>query len=205
MPSLTFLAAPYLSKRLGITSKSHFCPAVRLSRPIPTHRQPLLCPPRAQTAGSQNNSSSDTSSSNLKEPSVEIPPSYILPFSIIVCSALLFYASGDYLPAFPLLLLGIFILIVSVNTRFVLTSTAFVISKRSSYNEFLPSTTWQYTNISDLKTLWPLIPILFYLNESETRNGKPLIHFFPVVCDPVQLMNIFQQRSSLIERPPNAK
>lgn len=198
MQTSAFLSPPFVFSRLRIPSNSRFYPVHLLCNPIHLDRQQLLRFPRAQTPDFQS-CRSENSSFNPKESSVVVLPSYVLPLFIITPSAFVNFLGGDNIHTIPFVLFGMFLLSISINIGFIISSTAFAFIRRSTNNTFLPVKVWKYAKIS----MWTSLPIILYSNESENQNEKPLAHFSPIVCYRGQLIDAFQDLSWPFQKQSN--
>lgn len=97
----------------------------------------------------------------------------------------------------PLLVFGAFLYLQTARIRFVFGPTKLNVASRSlSTGELSFIRGWAYDQIA----VWdiypaPQFPILAYFRERESYEGRGSIHFFPILADGQQLIELLQSRT----------
>lgn len=115
---------------------------------------------------------------------VELKPSYKIPFFLIV-AGLTLIALQKWI-ALGVGLFGVFLLVQSATLRLQFTLTDLDIYRSGKLIRQFPYRDWQYWQI-----FWPPVPILFYFREVKS------IHFLPILFDPPSLQRCLEERVPL--------
>ncbi len=125
-------------------------------------------------------------SSDISDKSIELKPSYRLPFVILLAaiplSLLTIWIGG------VIALLGLFLWFQAATIRLKFTETALEVCRLEKTLKTFPYADWLYWRI-----FWQNVPILFYFREVKS------IHFLPILFDPKMLLTCLEQNFPLEE------
>ncbi|GAB2289210.1 hypothetical protein Dimus_023514 [Dionaea muscipula] len=126
-------------------------------------------------------------------------PDYRIPVVLLGSAGGLVY-SGNLIPAVPVGLLGLLLLVQTTRVRFVFDDEALEVKvgeelRESGENVFVGGKNrWKYSTFVNWELWWPNFPILVYFKETQTKpEGQ--IHFFPVIFNGKQLYDAMVERA----------
>lgn len=131
---------------------------------------------------------------------VVISPSFNLAGAFMFTGGLCFYLGDVWLvPGFPVLLIGLLLTVQSTRVRFVFGPQKLIVAKRNGEQiEFIRG--WDYDQITNWEFWWPALPILAYFKEKESYNGRGSVHFFPILCNGKQLLDMLKERTPHLDK-----
>ncbi|MBE9117329.1 DUF3119 family protein [Lusitaniella coriacea LEGE 07157] len=112
--------------------------------------------------------------SSTQQRTVELKPSYNLPFALIFGAIPIAFLQPWV--SLAIALFGLFLLVQAITLRLQFTDTAFDIYRSEKLIRQFPYSDWQNWRI-----FWKPVPILFYFKEINS------IHFLPILFDPKML------------------
>ncbi|KAL8152581.1 hypothetical protein V2J09_010341, partial [Rumex salicifolius] len=124
---------------------------------------------------------------------------YRIPIVLLGLTGGLVY-TDNIIPAIPVGLLGLLLLVQATRVRFVFDDEALEVRvgdelKESGENAFVGGKNrWKYSTFVNWEFWWPNFPILVYFKETQTKpEGQ--IHFFPIIFDGKQLYDVMVERA----------
>ncbi|GMP60116.1 hypothetical protein CsSME_00023123 [Camellia sinensis var. sinensis] len=129
----------------------------------------------------------------VKKETVIPDPDYRIPIVLLVYT-------NNLLPAAPVGLLGLLLLVQTTRVRFVFDNEALEVKvgeqlEESGENVFVGGKNrWKYSTFVNWELWWPNFPVLVYFKETQTKpEGQ--VHFFPVIFDGKQLYDVMVERA----------
>ncbi|KAJ9688635.1 hypothetical protein PVL29_014341 [Vitis rotundifolia] len=126
-------------------------------------------------------------------------PDYRIAIVLLGLSGGLIY-TNNLLPAAPVGLLGLLLLVQTSRVRFVFDNEALEVKvgeqlQDSGENVFVGGENrWKYSTFVNWELWWPNFPILVYFKETQTKpEGQ--VHFFPVIFNGKQLYDVMVERA----------
>ncbi|XP_038889449.1 uncharacterized protein LOC120079360 [Benincasa hispida] len=126
-------------------------------------------------------------------------PDYRIPIILLGAAGGLAY-TDNLLPAVPIGLLGLLLLVQATRVRFVFDNEALEVKigdqlEDSGENAFVGGKNrWKYSTFVNWELWWPNFPILVYFKETQTKpEGQ--VHFFPVIFNGKQLYDVMVERA----------
>ncbi|XP_028782830.1 uncharacterized protein LOC114738906 [Neltuma alba] len=126
-------------------------------------------------------------------------PDYRIPIVLLGITGGLAY-TNNVVPAIPVGLLGLLLLVQTTRVRFVFDDEALAVKvgdelKESGENVFVGGKNrWKYSTFVNWEFWWPNFPILVYFKEKQTKpEGQ--IHFFPIIFNGKQLYDVMVERA----------
>lgn len=126
-------------------------------------------------------------------------PDYRIPVVLLGIAGGLVY-TDNLVPAVPVGLLGLLLLVQATRVRFVFDDEALEVKigdqlDESGENAFVGGKNrWKYSTFVNWEFWWPNFPILVYFKETQTKpEGQ--IHFFPIIFNGKQLYDIMVERA----------
>lgn len=126
-------------------------------------------------------------------------PDYRAALVLLGAAGALVY-SDNLLPAAPLGLLGLLLLVQTTRVRFVFDDEGLEVKignelEESEENVFVGGKNrWSYASFVNWELWWPSFPVLVYFKETQTKpEGQ--IHFFPVIFNGKQLYDVMVERA----------
>lgn len=114
--------------------------------------------------------------------------------------ALTYLGDGFLLPGLPLVLIGLFLSVQTTRVRFVFGPTRLSVARTSGDGMKL-IVGWRYDLVTNWEVWWKGVSLLAYFKEKESYGGRGSIHFFPVVCDGKQLIELLKEKTVHIDKP----
>nr|XP_010911229.2 uncharacterized protein LOC105037236 isoform X2 [Elaeis guineensis] len=135
-----------------------------------------------------------------KKREVVVPdPDYRIPVVLLGIAGGFVY-QNNLLPAAPIGLLGLFLLIQTTRVKFVFDEEALEVKigdqlQESGENVFVGGKNrWKYSTFVNWELWWPQFPVLVYFKETQTKpEGQ--VHFFPVLFNGKQLYDVMLERA----------
>ncbi|XP_020537033.1 uncharacterized protein LOC105639361 isoform X3 [Jatropha curcas] len=134
-----------------------------------------------------------------KRETVVPEPDYRIPIVLLGFAGGLAY-TNNFLPAAPVGLLGLLLLLQTTRVRFVFDDEALEVKvgeqlEDSGENVFVGGKNrWKYSTFVNWELWWPNFPILVYFKETQTKpEGQ--VHFFPVIFNGKQLYDVMVERA----------
>ena len=134
-----------------------------------------------------------------KRETVVPDPDYRIPIVLLGLAGGLAY-SNNLLPAAPVGLLGLLLLVQTTRVRFVFDDEALEVKigeqlQESGENVFVGGKNrWKYSTFVNWELWWPDFPVLVYFKETQTKpEGQ--VHFFPVIFNGKQLYDVMVERA----------
>ncbi|KAI8022267.1 hypothetical protein LOK49_LG03G01519 [Camellia lanceoleosa] len=135
----------------------------------------------------------------VKKETVIPDPDYRIPIVLLGFAGGLVY-TNNLLPAAPVGLLGLLLLVQTTRVRFVFDNEALEVKvgeqlEESGENVFVGGKNrWKYSTFVNWELWWPNFPVLVYFKETQTKpEGQ--VHFFPVIFDGKQLYDVMVERA----------
>ena len=128
----------------------------------------------------------DSKTSPDTEQVIELAPSYKLPLFLIAIA--IFLGLINIVVATIIALLGLFLVVQTINIRLQFTPTALDVCYSGKMIRRFPYQEWSYWRI-----FWQPIPILFYFREVNS------IHFLPIIFNPKTLVNCLEKYCPRVE------
>jgi hypothetical protein len=122
-----------------------------------------------------------TAPSSVSEPTIELPPNFVLAIALIGLALLIAFV--QVWVGLAIGLFGLFLLIQTALIRLKFSETALEVYRGSTQIRQFPYQDWQNWQI-----FWTGLPILFYFREVNS------IHFLPILFDPKLLRECLEQR-----------
>ncbi|KAG0563778.1 hypothetical protein KC19_8G058400 [Ceratodon purpureus] len=126
-------------------------------------------------------------------------PDYRVALVLLGAAGALVY-SDNLLPAAPIGLLGLLLLVQTTRVRFVFDDEGLEVKigkelDESEENVFVGGKNrWSYSSFVNWELWWPNFPVLVYFKETQTKpEGQ--IHFFPVIFNGKQLYDVMVERA----------
>ncbi|XP_024380813.1 uncharacterized protein [Physcomitrium patens] len=126
-------------------------------------------------------------------------PDYRIPIILLGTAGALLY-QDNLLPAAPIGLLGLLLLVQTTRVRFVFDDEGLEVKvgkelDESGENVFVGGKNrWSYSSFVNWELWWPIFPVLVYFKETQTKpEGQ--IHFFPVIFNGNQLYDVMVERA----------
>lgn len=126
-------------------------------------------------------------------------PDYRIPLVLLGTAGALVYGD-NLLPAAPIGLLGLLLLVQTTRVRFVFDNDSLEVKvgedlKESGENVFVGGKNkWKFSSFVNWELWWPNFPVLVYFKETQTKpEGQ--IHFFPVIFNGKQLYDVMVERA----------
>ncbi|GAB2216066.1 hypothetical protein Droror1_Dr00023833 [Drosera rotundifolia] len=135
----------------------------------------------------------------VKRETVIPDPDYRIPIVLFgFAGGLVYY--DNLIPAVPVGLLALLLLVQTTRVRFVFDDEALEVKvgdelKESGENVFVGGKNrWKYSTFVNWEFWWPNFPILVYFKETQTKpEGQ--IHFFPIIFNGKQLYDVMVERA----------
>ncbi|MED6120276.1 hypothetical protein PIB30_019426 [Stylosanthes scabra] len=126
-------------------------------------------------------------------------PDFRIPIVLLGIAGGLAYTE-NLVPAVPVGLLGLLLLVQTTRVRFVFDDEALEVRigdqlEESGENAFVGGKNrWKYSTFVNWEFWWPNFPILVYFKETQTKpEGQ--IHFFPIIFNGKQLYDVMVERA----------
>ncbi|KAI4344127.1 hypothetical protein L6164_011394 [Bauhinia variegata] len=178
--------------------KSSFCGQKVVCNPSFLRRQTTHCPRNSVVVTSLLGFGKKTKTRQVRE-TVIPDPDYRIPIVLLGVAGGLAY-TDNVVPAIPVGLLGLLLLVQATRVRFVFDDESLEVKvgdqlKESGENVFVGGKNrWKYSTFVNWELWWPNFPILVYFKETQTKpEGQ--IHFFPVIFNGKQLYDVMVERA----------
>lgn len=179
------------------TSLSGFRPALHSKPSTPAFRRVLAAqmsdsPPPSQITET-------TLEPDDEGETVIVKPDQRLAAAVTFLGGAATYAGDGWLLAgLPLLLLGLLLYVQTVRVRFVFGPRKMSVGTRGKEGDMKFIRGWEYAQFA----AWaiyptPAFPVLAYFRETESYGQRGSIHFFPVLFDGAQLVELMKEKTGM--------